>query len=419
VSGGGGRALAEDALIRRARRGLAIQSALAVTLLLALVIGVLAWGVLRAQDRATDAALARAAGQNDPDDLAAVPPGTSVFVLGADGTVLRASPRPPAGLPDPGGMAARPGAPVRTTLTVRSGSYRTYTSTDGGGRRVQAAVDLGPQAAERRRLLTAVLLAALAGVAGAMGVGLFIGRRVIAPLGDALERQGRFVADASHELRTPVTLLSTRAQMLARDAPGAPPEQIEAEARSIASDAARLDEIIEDLLLSAQPDGGPGRREQVDLDTVAAEAIDAARPQAGEAGVSIDGALRPAVVLGAPTALRRVVDALLDNALRMSPPGSRITVTVDEEGGRAVLAVTDHGAGFDEATGRRLFERFAHAPDQPGRRARFGIGLSLVREVVTAHGGQVEAISDPAGGATFTIRLPGAARDRGHAPRKV
>jgi signal transduction histidine kinase len=419
VSRGAGRAPAEDALIRRARRGLALQSALAVTLVLAVVIGVLTWGLLRAQDRATDTALARAAAQNDSDDLAALPPGTSVFVLGPGGTVLRASPRPPAGLPDPRGMAAGPGAPVGTTLTVLSGSYRTYTAVDGGGRRVQATVDLGPQAAERRRLLTAVLLATVAGVAGAVSVGLFIGRRVIAPLADAIDRQGRFVADASHELRTPVTLLSTRAQLLAREAAGAPRQRIQAEARSIASDAARLDEIIEDLLLSAQPDGGPGRREPVGLDTVAAQAIDAVRPQAGEAGVSIDGVLGPALVLAAPTALRRVVDALLDNALRMSPPGSRVTVTVDEEGGQALLAVADQGPGFDEATGRRLFERFAHAADQPGRRARFGIGLSLVREVVTAHGGQVKAVSNRAGGAIFTVRLPSAARDQGLAPRKV
>jgi signal transduction histidine kinase len=219
---------------------LALQSALAVAMVLALVGGVALWLVVRDQDRAAQGALRRAVEGTDQDDLARPPPGISLFILDQDGSVAQSSPRAPVGLPDRRGLAARPGAPVRTRLSLPAGRFQTLTVAVGG-RRVQAALSLAAQQAERTRLLTATLLAGLLGM-----VGGFVARRAMAPLGEALQRQGRFVADASHELRTPLTLLSTRAQLLARDAADSPPERIGAEAAALAADAARLDEVIED-----------------------------------------------------------------------------------------------------------------------------------------------------------------------------
>jgi two-component system, OmpR family, sensor kinase len=112
-------------------------------------------------------------------------------------------------------------------------------------------------------------------------------------------------------------------------------------------------------------------------------------------------------VQGVPTALRRVVDALVDNAISYSPPGAQVAVRVRPAGTDVVLEVADQGAGLDEMAAGRLFERFADGPQRQGRRARFGIGLALVREVVSAHGGQVEAATaGPGRGATFTVHLP-------------
>jgi signal transduction histidine kinase len=395
----------ELALVRRAGLVLALQSALAVAGILALV-GVVAFGlVVRDQRRAADDALRRAAEHTDPDDLAALPPGINLFVLSPNGVVVRASPAPPAGLPDRRGLEARPGAPVWTRLSLPTGRFRTLTVAVGD-RRVQVALDLAAQAAERTRLLTATLAAGLVGMAGAALVGWFVARRAMAPLGEALDRQSRFVADAAHELRTPLTLMSTRAQLLVRDAGQASPDRTRAEVAALAADAAQLNEVVEDLLLSAQLSGGLDRRQPVALDRIAADALVAVRPYAGELGIRLTAELRPAMVRGVPTALRRVVDALVDNAISYSPPGGQVAVRVHPAGSDVVLEVADQGAGLDQLAVGRLFERFAHGP-QPGRRARFGIGLALVREVIGAHGGRVEAATaGPGRGSTFTVHLP-------------
>jgi signal transduction histidine kinase len=403
--------------VRHARRVLAAQTALAVAAVLLLACGAVVWGVAREQGRAADDALRRAVDRADADDLAEPPPGLHVFVLGPAGAVLRASPRSPAGLPDPRGLAATASGPAWTVLATRTGRFRTLTVVSGGDR-IQAALDLAPADTERERLVTAAAVAMAVGIAGAVGIGWFVARRVMAPLGEALERQSRFVADASHELRAPLTLLSTRAQLLARDAATASPAWVEAEAGGLASDAGRLDEVIEDLLLSARLRGGIDRRDPVALDQVAAAALEAAGPHAGQLGVGLAGELAPATVLGAGTALRRVIDALLDNAVSLSPAGTEVRLTVAQRDGQAVLEVADQGPGLGQGGAGRLFERFAHGPQQAGRRVRFGLGLALVREVVNAHGGQVEAAPGAAGGAVFTVRLPSAGRP-GRLPRSV
>jgi two-component system OmpR family sensor kinase len=415
-----GRAVpSEAALVRRAGLVLALQSALAVAAILALVVVVTFGLVVRDQRRAADDALRRAAEHTDPDDLTALPPGISLFILDAGGGVVRASPAPPAGLPDRRGLGARPGVPVWTWRSSSSGRFRTLTVVVGD-RRVQAALNLAGQAAERARLVAAALAAGLVGMAGAALVGWFVARRAMAPLGEALDRQSRFVADAAHELRTPLTLLSTRAQLLVRGADQAPPDQTRAEAAALAADAARLNEVVEDLLLSARLHGGLDRRQPVALDRIAADALAAVRPHAGQFNVRLTAELCPATVQGVPTALRRVVDALVDNAISYSPPGGQVAVRVRPAGADVLLEVADQGIGLDQPAAGRLFERFAHGPQQQGRRARFGIGLALVREVVSAHGGQVEAATAGHGrGATFTVRLPRSQAPTQQAPRTV
>jgi signal transduction histidine kinase len=110
------------------------------------------------------------------------------------------------------------------------------------------------------------------------------------------------------------------------------------------------------------------------------------------------------VVQGVPTALRRVLSALLDNALGHTPPGGSIEVWLGVPDERHVeLRIRDTGIGFPSADAERIFERFARGSDGDGR--RFGLGLALVREVVTGHGGTIAAAGRPGDGATFTLRL--------------
>jgi signal transduction histidine kinase len=116
-------------------------------------------------------------------------------------------------------------------------------------------------------------------------------------------------------------------------------------------------------------------------------------------------------VLGAGGALRRVVDALVDNAVGHAPDGGHVTVRVGRTGGAVLLHVRDDGPGIDPAVADTLFERFAHAPGPAGStRAGFGLGLALVQEVVHAHGGTVTGRTGDGGGAVFEVHLPAAPR---------
>lgn len=395
---------AEDAAVRRAWITLAAQSALAVAATLALL-GGLAFAVVRYEQRTFVAAeLARAVANGDRDDVEDLPTGTSVLLIGAHGAVLASSWGTPPGLPDPAGLRAVPDHPVRGTYGASGTTFATYTVARNAGW-VQGVFDLGPQQAERQRLLGAALVAGVAGILLAGGVGALLGRRAVKPLGDALTRQRRFVADASHELRTPLTLLRTRAQLLARDAAAGRLDAVPAETAAIGLDAERLGEVIDDLLVSAELGGGRAQRVVVNLGELVAEVADAARADAEAGGVAIETDICDGTVAGTPTTLRRVVASLLDNAIHHAGRGGHVTLGVRHGEDGVLVEISDDGDGFDPAQADRLFERFARA-NGPGRGRRYGLGLALVREVVIAHGGHVEAESRPGAGATFRVVLP-------------
>ncbi|MEU4746480.1 sensor histidine kinase, partial [Actinosynnema sp. NPDC023658] len=142
--------------------------------------------------------------------------------------------------------------------------------------------------------------------------------------------------------------------------------------------------------------------------------------RAGERRVTltVERPAGPLVVTGVETALRRAVTELLANAVRHTPAGGRIEVRLGRDGsGCAELTVADTGEGFDPVEADRLFDRFHRGPDGPER--GFGLGLALVREVVTRHGGTVEATGHPGGGARFTLRLPGAERRSDTAAQEI
>jgi signal transduction histidine kinase len=175
-------------------------------------------------------------------------------------------------------------------------------------------------------------------------------------------------------------------------------------------------DVVDDLLLSASLAAEPDRREPVDLHAVADQAVAAATEHADRLDLTLLGPRTdtPAAgqattrarttVLGAPGPLRRVLDALIDNALTHTPPGG--TVRVDVIGGAdVVVRVIDDGPGIDPDIAPRLFHRFSHAADGPAGRSSFGLGLSLVREIVEAHGGQVTGRNNTGTGATFELTL--------------
>jgi two-component system OmpR family sensor kinase len=401
----------EAAGVRRAWLTLAAQStaALAVVLVIA---GAVAWLLLLRNERVSeDALLEQAVRPAARDDVTDPPPGIALFVIDRTRRVAGITPGTRSGVFDPRGLRASPSAPVWAGHTVAGTRYRSLTVDDGNGW-VQAALDLSGRDSERRRVLGVGLAAGVVGVLAAGTMGLLLARRAIAPLGEAIQRQSRFVADASHELRTPLTLLHTRAQMARRDLHAGDLERVGEEVAALERDAGRMGEVIEDLLLSAELSGDGVERAMIDLGALTADAALAVEGYAAAAGVRITSRLAQVWVQGAPSALRRVVLSLLDNAVvHAARPDGEVCLTVTTERDQAVLEVRDNGAGFDQAVAERLFDRFARGSDAGGRR-RFGLGLALAREVVTAHGGRVEASSEPGKGATFLVRLPSAPRNR-------
>jgi two-component system OmpR family sensor kinase len=330
-----------------------------------------------------------------------------VFVV-KDGQV-QLPPTPPAGFPLESAVDTAPaqGKAVQTSVTVHGTVYDVLTEQRGDTVR-QVVLDTWFAQADLDHLVRALMLVGLIGTATATIVGAELGRRSIAPLGDALDRQRRFVADASHELRTPLTRLYTRAQLLLRWRREELPEQLADELNTLVRSARELDDVVEDLLVSAGLRSDPSRSQRVNLADLAALAIEAERPRLASRSLELDRSLGSANVYGAASPLRRMIAILLDNAISHTEPTGSIEVRLHAaDRGRSVeLEVADNGTGFDPADGDRIFERFAQSGHAGPR--RFGLGLALAREIAADHGGTIRAFGRPGAGAIFTVRLPAA-----------
>ncbi len=216
----------------------------------------------------------------------------------------------------------------------------------------------------------------------------------------------QFVADASHELRTPIAAVSAYAELFERGA-GTRPEDLPRIVAGIRTETARMDRLVSDLLTLARLDEGlPVDREPVELVGLVSEAVHTATAVGPEWPVQF-WAPRPIEVTGDKDRLRQVVDNLLANVRAHTPPGTTTMVRVDEIGDQAEIEVRDTGPGMagDEAT--RIFERFYRAdPARTRTRGGSGLGLSIVAAIVEAHGGTVTASSAPGEGMAVTVRIP-------------
>ncbi|CAM5683921.1 sensor histidine kinase [Streptomyces fumanus] len=396
---------AERTEVRLARLRIAVITAAIITLLMVMV-GLVADAVMtRAQSDQVWRELRYGASRGD---LSSPPVCTWLY---ADGVAPLAN--APDGFPVRADLdrARRTGRAVERVVHRAGTVYRVRSQVRADGNVVQAVFDMRFQLADRRHLWYALGVAELVGLVAAAVTGTVLGRLSVAPLAEALARQRRFVADASHELRTPVTRVYTRAQVLARQARAAElPAEHRAGLDRLVGSVGRLGAVLDDLLLSATLTADPARpaeRAPVDLAALAGSVVAEEAERAGDRGlaVTVDGAHRALYVGGIESALRRAVGELLSNAISHTPAGGRIEVALARSGTAVELTVSDTGPGFAPAEAERLFERFHRAGDG----GRYGLGLALLREVVTSHGGTVTAVGRPGRGARFTIRLPSCA----------
>ena len=216
-----------------------------------------------------------------------------------------------------------------------------------------------------------------------------------------------FVANASHELKTPVASIRALAEAL-RDAAGVDPPAVERMAVRLEDETVRLTRLLANLLDLSRLEAGRLPSSLVELDDVVAREVDRIRPRAEGAGIRM--ILEPpdrAVVAGSEGDLALLVHNLLDNAIRYSPDGGQIRTSLATQDSIAELTISDTGTGIASRDLDRIFERFYRAdPARSRQTGGTGLGLSIVKHVVEAHGGDVQVQSVLGAGSTFTVRLP-------------
>jgi two-component system, OmpR family, sensor kinase len=232
---------------------------------------------------------------------------------------------------------------------------------------------------------------------------------MLARIEQVFEAQRRFTADASHELRSPLSRLRTELEMTLRRSRD--PVEYQEALQSCLSEVERLSRLTDGLLTLARLEAGEARQapmQSVPLTLILGEVMRRLAPEARrrEVALVVDAGDELAVKV-TPAAADLVVANVLDNAVKFSPPGGQVRIRVATEEGAAVVAVSDSGPGVPEEEVPRLFERFfrgsaARGPDTPG----VGLGLAICRLLVEAQGGGISIASAPGGGATVRVRLP-------------
>lgn len=227
-----------------------------------------------------------------------------------------------------------------------------------------------------------------------------------------LEQMKRFVSDASHELRTPLVTLRGYAELYRIGALKTKEDVADAMSR-IENEAIRMSELVENLLALARMDEAAAlQKQEQDLAELAKTAVrDAkvANPEIEFELVNLDGKKLTGDVFAnfdAPS-IRQVFTNLLANAARFSKPGSRVEVALGQTTSHVVLEVRDHGEGIPAALREKVFERFYRADNSRNRETGgSGLGLSIVKTIVTRHNGAIMALETNGGGATFRVELP-------------
>jgi two-component system sensor histidine kinase MprB len=224
-----------------------------------------------------------------------------------------------------------------------------------------------------------------------------------AALDQSMRAQRQLVADASHELRTPVTSLRTNIEVLLAGGE-LDPEDRQRLLADVVEQSEELAALVNDLIELARGDQPGATTDEVRLDWIAEESLTRARRNAP--AIRFDAALAPTLIDGLPDRLGRAINNLLDNAVRHSPPDGTIEVRVDHKG----VVVRDHGPGVPREDQPYVFDRFFRGRSSRGSQGS-GLGLAIVRQVTEQHGGSVSVTNAPDGGAVFTLRLPGTPAD--------
>ena len=247
----------------------------------------------------------------------------------------------------------------------------------------------------------------------------FLAGRALVPIQQAFARQQTFVADAAHELRTPLTSLRVAVELLLRHRNMKQQDDNQL-LDDVRAELERLERLANDLLTLARSDLGELSLAvgELDLHALVAETVRRIQPLAAEYGTQITlvGPDQPLWLEGDPDRLQQVLLILLDNALKYGQ-GGQVTVQVERQGHQATVHVVDNGPGIPTEALQKVFDRF-YRLDPARPTGGSGLGLSIARSLVTAHGGKIEVTSVLGKGTTVTVRLPVVQMGDGHSYRR-
>jgi signal transduction histidine kinase len=334
-------------------------------------------------------------------------PGRAVAILDARGEVLAAS---WAGLALPGPLPAADAGVREWTIEVGGDAWRVYMRPQSFGATklmLLVASPLTDMFRDQREEQEAMLIGIPIILLLAAGGGIYLASVSLRPIAEALRIQRQFTADASHELRTPVSVMRAAADvMLSRD------HRDEAEYREalaiVGSQARRMSRLVEDMLVLARADAGgyPLRPVDLYLDEVIGECCRAVGVLATERGVTIQSCVIPEVPFrGDEDLLRQLVLNVIQNAVQHTPAGGSVCIDIEQDAVAVKLRVTDAGAGVPPGDEQRIFDRFVQL--DPARRGQgTGLGLPIARWIAEAHRGTLVLERSGAGGSTFCVSLP-------------
>jgi signal transduction histidine kinase len=236
----------------------------------------------------------------------------------------------------------------------------------------------------------------------------WLSKYAIRPIEISVEQQKNFVSDASHELRTPITIIQTNLDIIN----GAAPKETVAENRkwidNIQSETSRMAELINTLLFLARADANQQllEKEYFELQPVIADAMEAFLLIAERKNVELNFAVSEGIVaLGDAVRLKQVLTILLDNAIRHTPSGGTVTAAAHDDKANLTITIADTGEGMAKKHLTKIFNRF-YQIDESRHNGGSGLGLSLAKWIVEKHGGTIYAESELGKGSTFTIKLP-------------
>lgn len=336
-----------------------------------------------------------------------------IFVYGADGTLLGSEHGGTAHSLDTANdvSTALAGETTSRSLVVNDEPVRVRTRPVTIDGRIAGVIQAMHSDAEHRaelRLVRNVGLVGLGlGLLVALPVGMYLTHRALLPMATAAARQRRFIADASHELKTPLSVIRANVELIARD-PAMPPAERAAELKHVLAEVDDMARMIGSLVTLARLDRPPARAgEATRLLELAREFTRQLQPLATQAGLTLACEGEETLVAADPDSVRQVLRIVVENAIAYTPRGGQVTIRVTPGEGHARLVVADTGIGIPADDLPRVFDRFYRASNAAAGSAQGqGLGLYIARSLAEAHGGRLEAESEAGRGSTFRLTLP-------------